>query len=327
MLLAYDLPIARGDSGDGVADLQQRLTKLGFSCSGSIYDAETETAVRSFQTQRGLRESGDVDRHTWAALVEAGYHLGDRPLYRHRPMFRGDDVAELQHKLSQLGFDPGRIDGIFGDETVVALMDFQRNAGLTVDGVCGRRTLIDLQRLTIRRGAGDLVSPLRERLLLENRKAQTLAGCRIGVGDGGGFASGVASVCRALDRVGATTIAIQHPDASHRASEANSSAVTCMVDLQLIAERTDCSVAYYRGFKYESMASKRLAELVQRRLAAVTGLDDGGVVGMALPILRETRMPAIEVQLGEPSAVVPRTPNLAKLLASSLASWVAATWE
>jgi N-acetylmuramoyl-L-alanine amidase len=321
------LPLASGDEGDAVVDLQQRLTKLGYPCGGGAFDGETELAVRSFQRLRGLRENGIVDLAAWSVIVEAGYQLGDRALYRRRPMFRGDDVAELQRRLSQLGFDPGRIDGIFGDETVVALMDFQRNAGLTMDGVLGRRTLVDLHRLTIRKGAADLVSPLRERLLLATGTTKTLAGRRIAVGDGGGFASGVASVCRALEHGGATAIAVQHPDASHRAAEANASEVDCLIDLQLIADRSDCTVAYYRGFRYESMASKHLAELVQANLASSLGLDDGGTAGMALPILRETRMPAIEIQLGSPIVVVRRTADLARVLALSLGTWVATSWD
>ena len=67
---------------------------------------------------------------TWSALVEAGRDLGDRFLYRRTPMLRGDDVAELQQRLSALGFDTGRVDGIFGDLTSAALGEFQRNVGL-----------------------------------------------------------------------------------------------------------------------------------------------------------------------------------------------------
>jgi N-acetylmuramoyl-L-alanine amidase len=316
-----------GDAGDAITDLQQRLTKLGHPCSGAIFDEETEQAVRAFQRQRGLRENGVVDRQSWSAIVEAGYELGDRPLYRRRPMLRGDDVAELQRRLSQLGFDSGRIDGIFGDETVDALTDFQRNAGLTVDGIFGRRTLADLSRLTIRKGAGDLVSPLRERLLLATGGSGSLAGRRIAIGEGGGFAAGAASVCRALERAGATAIALQHPDASYRASEANASEVDCLVDLHLVADRTDCSVAFYRGFRYESMASRHLAELVQELLPAALGLDDGGTKGMALPVLRETRMPAIEVELGSPVTVVRRTADLARIIEESLGTWVASSWD
>lgn len=317
----------RGDQGDAVVDLQQRLSRLGHACAGGTFDEETERAVQSFQLQRGLRDNGFVDRHVWAAIVEAGYTLGDRLLYRRRPMFRGDDVAELQRRLSQLGFDPGRIDGIFGDETVIALMDFQRNAGLTMDGVFGRRTLVDLHRLTVRKGATDLVSPLRERLLLATAGTSTLAGRRVAVGDGGGFASGVASVCRALEYVGATAIPLQHPEASHRAAEANASSADCLIDLQLVADRDDCVVAFYRGFRYESLASRRLADLVQADLPATLDLRDGGTAGMALPVLRETRMPAIEVQLGSPMLVVRRTSDLARVLSGALATWLATNWD
>ena len=56
-------------------------------------------------------------------------------------MLRGDDVAELQQRLCALGFDTGRVDGIFGDRTSGALAEFQRNAGLPVDGIVGGATL------------------------------------------------------------------------------------------------------------------------------------------------------------------------------------------
>ena len=48
-------------------------------------------------------------------------------------MLRGDDVAELQQRLGALGFDAGRVDGIFGAETATALEALQRNAGLPTD--------------------------------------------------------------------------------------------------------------------------------------------------------------------------------------------------
>src|SRR6266545_3977054 len=46
-------------------------------------------------------------------------------------MLRGDDVYELQRELGSLGFDAGRVDGIFGPRTLEALLGFQRNAGVT----------------------------------------------------------------------------------------------------------------------------------------------------------------------------------------------------
>ena len=49
----------------------------------------------------------------------------------------GDDVAALQERLLELGFDAGRPDGMFDAQTEQALRNFQREYGLTVDGICG----------------------------------------------------------------------------------------------------------------------------------------------------------------------------------------------
>lgn len=46
----------------------------------------------------------------------------------------------LQLALSRAGYDPGTIDGIFGNRTLRALEQFQRDNGLTADGVAGRLT-------------------------------------------------------------------------------------------------------------------------------------------------------------------------------------------
>ena len=45
---------------------------------------------------------------------------------------------------------------------------------------------------------------------------------------------------------------------------------------------------------------------------------------MRLPVLRETRMPAVLVELGPASDVVVRTPVLAAALADAVERWVAA---
>ena len=57
-----------------------------------------------------------------------------------KPMMRGEDVTELQTTLAKLGFDPGKIDGIFGKKTKAAVLAFQKAAGLTADGIVGPNT-------------------------------------------------------------------------------------------------------------------------------------------------------------------------------------------
>src|SRR5580658_2879793 len=157
----------------------------------------TRAAVEAFQYRRGLRVDGVCGRQTWSALVEAGRRLGDRFLYRRSPMLRGDDVAELQQRLSALGFDTGRVDGIFGDMTSSALGEFQRNAGLPVDGIAGASTVSELLRFGTRHDDTELVTSVRDRERLR-QAPRTLGGRRVAIGEEGGLDATVAGLRRLL---------------------------------------------------------------------------------------------------------------------------------
>ena len=73
----------------------------------------------------------------------------------------GDDVEELQKKLNTAGYNIA-VDGIFGKETLKALKDFQKNQGLTADGIVGDNTYEVLDNITIRDTGntdGEIVKP------------------------------------------------------------------------------------------------------------------------------------------------------------------------
>lgn len=53
----------------------------------------------------------------------------------------GDEVADLQTVLQKQGYYQGNIDGIFGTATRNAVLQFQRDNGLTADGIAGKNTL------------------------------------------------------------------------------------------------------------------------------------------------------------------------------------------
>ena len=53
----------------------------------------------------------------------------------------GSTVTEIQKKLSAAGYYTYSIDGIYGSRTTAAVKRFQRDSGLTVDGICGAKTL------------------------------------------------------------------------------------------------------------------------------------------------------------------------------------------
>jgi peptidoglycan hydrolase-like protein with peptidoglycan-binding domain len=56
----------------------------------------------------------------------------------------GAEVKLLQHALTQLGYKPGAVDGIFGPNTEAAVMSFQTASKLAPDGVVGPLTLAAL---------------------------------------------------------------------------------------------------------------------------------------------------------------------------------------
>ena len=122
-------------------------------------------------------------------------------------MLRGDDVAELQRRLNGLGFDAGREDGILGDDTTRALVEFQRNMDLPTDGICGASTIAVLDRVgTLAEGS---VASVREREVLR-RGPHHLSGRRVFVAAAPGFETLARTVVRELNELGRRRRARRH---------------------------------------------------------------------------------------------------------------------
>jgi N-acetylmuramoyl-L-alanine amidase len=317
------LPLAVGATGEPVRDLQRRLIAAGFDPGDEpgTYGGLTEAAVRRFQEHRLLNVDGVCGRDTWSALIEASYDLGDRLLYLRRPMLRGDDVVELQLKLGALGFDAGRVDGIFGPNTELALKDFQRNTALNTDGVCGPDVLHALGRLGAMTAGPGQVAGIRERDRLANAPRK-LAHCRVAIGNLGGLEVPVSAISKALREAGASVSVLQHPDRAVQAAEANAFDASLYVGLTVSTE--DCArAAYYATTGFESIGGRRLAELIVHEVAPADLAPTLEPSGMRLPILRETRMPAVVCHLTDIDRVVNRNPELAAALTRAIEKWVA----
>ncbi len=317
-----------GSSGEAVRDLQQRLSALGFdvpSEEAGRFDSGTFTAVSAFQDARGLRSDGICGRETWAALVESGFRLGDRMLYRRRPMLRGDDVAELQRRLNALGFDAGREDGILGDDTSGALIEFQRNVGITADGICGPETIAALDRLNrppLEGLAEGEIASVREREELR-RGEHKLSGKRVFVAATPGFETLGTGIVHALLAAGADAVLdTTGGDGSEIASEAN----RYSADLFLAVGPGDapgCRCSYFESGRFRSEAGYRVATAIRQELEPLLG-EVGGVCGRAYAVLRETKMAAV---ICEPAAgddvdgvrrVVTRGPELARAIVAGV---------
>lgn len=137
---------------------------------GDSGNAEGSPAHLHFE----LRDPNGIAMNPFAALVAAEPTLADGPLFEGGALVRrgarGDVVHHLQEVLIELGYDPGPLDGIFGSGTDRAVIAFQTDNGLDVDGIVGsasRRAMLDLLRplSVVRRGdRGADVTYLQERL-------------------------------------------------------------------------------------------------------------------------------------------------------------------
>jgi len=274
-----------------------------------------------------LHGDGVCGRQTWSALVEAGYRLGDRLLYHRTPLLRGDDVHELQRRLGALGFDAGRVDGFFGADSAFALKDFQQNVGLTSDGICGPDSLAALHRLGGAAGPGPGQSgttpteaEVRERDRLRQAR-RGLDGQRVVVAEFGGLDALAGALVRSLQDEGAVVVALHHPDGSVLAAEANAFRAESYVGLSM-RPGPSCTVSYYASPGFESVGGRRLAQLATTELVATFGPEGGSVRGMRLPVLRETRMPAIQVEIGLPRVAVEGAADLVNALVRAMVAWV-----
>lgn len=315
------LNLGPGDQGDAIRDLQQRLRALGYPCeddASASYGDGTIRTVKAFQTDRGLTVDGRCGSDTWSALVEASYHLGDRLLYLRRPMLRGDDVAELQRRLGSLGFDSGRVDGIFGPDTEHALREFQRNVAITTDGVCGPDVLASLDRLGGRGDGVEGVAKVRERNQLLSGPRH-LSDRRVVITEPGGLASLARSIERLLLDDGAVAMASQHQNPSNQARLANDFQAEVVVGIQ--AGDPPSYAAYYSTQGFESVGGHRLASELSKAIASI-GFDLPEVRGMRAALLRETRMPTVNLHLSPVERVVTDAAAVSAAVVHALRAWI-----
>jgi len=319
--------LRRGDAGPAVAEVRSTLASIGLlpNTNGSVpavYDELVEHAVSNFQQQRGLITDGVVGPATYRALRDATYQLGARPLaYLVSAPVSGDDVLTLQERLLELGYDAGRPNGVFGAQTEHALRNFQRDYGLTVDGICGAETLRALRQLSPRaRGGSPVLMREQERV----RKAgPRLRGKRIVIDPGHGGPDGGVTVgdiveadlmwdlARRLEgRMVATGMQAllsrgrdQCPTEGERATFANEVGADLFLSLHNDANRSPAAKgvsSFHFGSTGGSTSTigEALAGFVLRELVVRTGLQDCHAHPKTWDTLRLTRCPAVRIEIG-----------------------------
>lgn len=143
-----------GSKGDSVKTLQNKLISLGYSVGSTgadgIFGNGTLSAVKAFQTANGLAADGKAGDKTWAKLdgnqvkytALKATNPYKEPTANIRQGSKGDGVKWVQWNLKNKGYDIGSagIDGDCGKSTAAAIIKFQRDKGLSADGICGANT-------------------------------------------------------------------------------------------------------------------------------------------------------------------------------------------
>jgi len=270
----------------------------------------TESEIRSFQQASGLDVTGFVDAVTARALEEAQWKLGDRSLYlQDSPLMHGDDVAALQSRLTEMGFDCGRVDGIYGPRTETAVRDFQKSVGATIDGKCGPATIIALIRLT-KIVSGGVPSTLRQNAMHQSR-GPALANKVIVLNPDGDdqliYDVAVRTEGRLL-ALGASVFltrgATNNPSELERISFSNKSGADLTISLNVDSyanEKAHGAATYFYGSDahgVHSIVGERFASLVQREICARTDLTNCRTHAKTWDLLRMTMAPTVRIDLG-----------------------------
>jgi N-acetylmuramoyl-L-alanine amidase len=330
--------LRHGDRGAAVTEIRAALSALGLLESldddlttgrhvvADLFDDDLDQAVRAFQQHRGLLVDGIVGEATYRALKEASYRLGARTLMHQfgAPMY-GDDVATLQARLQDLGFYTGLVDGHFGLQTHHGLTSYQREYGLYPDGICGPETLRSLYFLGSRVTGGSPHAIREEELV--RRSGPRLSGKRViidpgrGGSDHGPIMHGPQGPISEADilwdlasrlegrmtAIGMDTFlsrpANRSPSDAERAATANTVGADLMISLRCAAQPTPAATgvaSFHFGNSHGSVSTigRNLADFIQREVVARTGLRDCRTHGRTWDLLRLTRMPTVQVDVG-----------------------------
>ena len=209
---------------------------------------------------------------------------------------RGDDVQAMQAVLAKLGFDCGRADGIFGSNTLRALTEFQQNYGITADGICGVNSIRALERTSSQSGNGPGIVTVREYETLLTSSDNTERP-RIVIGCFDNSTRLTRLLVRELRSRGDDVMTIENADPHAHAQTANSFSADLYIGVSN-ASTNATQFAYYETESFVSAGGRMAAELCAEFVRSSQSNHDVVACGMQLPVLRETRMPAVMCTVG-----------------------------
>ena len=113
------------DSTAYIVFMQNRLIELGYlrDAADGVFGENTQTAVKAFQRNNGLADTGIADAATQQKLYSDVDTLA--PMSEDSGMF-GGEITRVQTMLGQWGFYGGEVDGQTGKNTNAAIRQFKK---------------------------------------------------------------------------------------------------------------------------------------------------------------------------------------------------------
>ena len=126
-----DGTIYYGAYGKTVRKSQSRLYDLGYPIwrIDGKYGEETQLAINLFCDAIHVREHRYITRRVQNKLFAKNAPVYD-PYLPLKKNDQGVSVLYMQMRLKELGYDPGKLDGIYGRNTVAAVALFQQDHGI-----------------------------------------------------------------------------------------------------------------------------------------------------------------------------------------------------
>ena len=109
--------------------------------SGSIVTSESGyNCATPFWTQVRYNDKGNWGQAFGSYRFKGFVYQNETPITVLKKGDKGEDVKTLQRKLEELGWYYDEIDGNFGNHTLEAVVVFQWDKGLSIDGIVGPET-------------------------------------------------------------------------------------------------------------------------------------------------------------------------------------------
>ena len=157
-LLGADGTVAAGYYYDAFGNITEQTGSVNnnITYAGYQYDKETDlyylnARMYDAKTARFLQEDTYLGNAGDPLSLNLYTYCANNPVIYIDPTghvvakvgTKGDTVAAIQEDLKKLGYNV-KVDGIFGEQTKAAVIKFQKDNGLVVDGIVGNQTLTEI---------------------------------------------------------------------------------------------------------------------------------------------------------------------------------------